>query len=145
MCAASVLVIYESINTIVDDAKYFTEKNSTRTLSEIDMSAFPIVVMIVTASSKAILFFLCRRVATPTMSALAADHRNDVASNIVALACGLVGKKKRRVESRANEVFLSGSFAYRNRINQRAIVVDPIGAIVISFYIITTWVRQAKG
>jgi hypothetical protein len=27
------------------------------------------------------------------MSALAADHRNDVASNIVALACGLVGRE----------------------------------------------------
>ena len=108
MCAASVLVIYESINTIVGDAKYFTEKNSTRTLSEIDMSAFPIVVMIVTAASKAILFFLCRQVNTPTMSALAADHRNDVVSNIVALGCGLIGKEKRRVESKANEIFFQG-------------------------------------
>lgn len=96
MCAASVLVIYESINTIVDDAKYFTETNSTHKLSEIDMSAFPVVVMVVTAVSKAILFFLCYRVDTPTMSALAADHRNDVASNIVALACGLIGKERER-------------------------------------------------
>lgn len=92
MCAASVLVIYESINTIIGDSKYFTETNSTNTLSEIDMSAFPIVVMIVTAVAKAILFFLCNRVDTPTMSALSADHRNDVVSNIVALACGLVGR-----------------------------------------------------
>lgn len=97
MCAASVLVIYESINTIISDAKYFTETNSTHTLSEIDMSALPIVVMIVTAMSKAILFFLCYRVDTPTMSALAADHRNDVASNIVALACGLVGNANERI------------------------------------------------
>jgi divalent metal cation (Fe/Co/Zn/Cd) transporter len=93
MCAASVLVVYESIDTIVSDSKYFTEKNTTHTLSEIDMSAFPIVVMIVTAVGKSILFFLCHRVDTPTMSALAADHRNDVASNIVALACGLVGRE----------------------------------------------------
>jgi divalent metal cation (Fe/Co/Zn/Cd) transporter len=91
MCAASVLVIYESINTIIGDAKYFTEKNTTETLSAIDMSAFPISTMIITAVSKAILFFLCHRVDTPTMSALAADHRNDVVSNIVALFCGLVG------------------------------------------------------
>jgi divalent metal cation (Fe/Co/Zn/Cd) transporter len=91
MCAASVFVIYESVNTIIQDAKYFTQKNSTETLSEIDMSAFPIVVMIVTAVGKAILYFLCHRVNTPTMSALAADHRNDVASNIAALVFGLIG------------------------------------------------------
>ena len=78
MCAASVLVIYESINTIINDAQYFTEKNTTKTLSEIDMSAFPISVMVITVVSKAILFFLCYRVKTPTMSALAEDHRNDV-------------------------------------------------------------------
>ena len=93
MCAASILVIYESVNTIMDDAKFFTETNSTHTLSEIDMSAFPIVVMIVTAAAKAVLFLLCRRVDTPTMSALAADHINDVASNTVALICGLIGMK----------------------------------------------------
>jgi divalent metal cation (Fe/Co/Zn/Cd) transporter len=91
MCAASVLVIYESITTIVDDAQYFSEKNTTKTLSEIDMSAFPISTMVITIVSKFILFFVCYRVKTPTMSALAEDHRNDVFSNIVALACGLVG------------------------------------------------------
>jgi divalent metal cation (Fe/Co/Zn/Cd) transporter len=93
MCAASVLVIYESINTIVNDAQYFTEKNTTKTLSEIDMSAFPVSIMTITIVSKAILFTLCHRVNTPTMSALSEDHRNDVASNIVALICGLVGIK----------------------------------------------------
>lgn len=41
--------------------------------------------------------------------------------------------------------FISGSFAYQNKINQKAIVVDPVGAILISFYIIVTWIRQAKG
>mgnify|MGYP002423620312 CR=1 FL=1 len=93
MIAASVLVIYESINTIVANTEFFTKQNTTRTLSAIAMSAFPIVVMVVTAVSKSILFFLCYRVDTPTMSALAEDHRNDVFSNIVALFCGLIGKK----------------------------------------------------
>jgi len=91
MCAASVLVIYESINTMVNDVQYFTETNTTKTLSEIDMSAFPIASIVITIVSKSILFILCRRFDTPTMSALAADHRNDVASNIVALVCGLIG------------------------------------------------------
>lgn len=93
MCAASVLVVYESINTIVGNAQYFTETNTTRTLSQIDMSAFPISVMVITAVSKSILFFLCCRVKTPTMSALSADHRNDVFSNLVALSCGLIGRE----------------------------------------------------
>jgi hypothetical protein len=38
-----------------------------------------------------VLFVLCYRVKNPTMYALAEDHRNDVASNIVALTCGLIG------------------------------------------------------
>lgn len=95
MCAASVLVIYESINTIVKDAQFFTEShNGTKELEFIDMSAFPIAVMSVTIVSKTILFLLCFRIPTPTMSALSADHRNDVFSNLVALFCGLVGEKK---------------------------------------------------
>ena len=34
---------------------------------------------------------LCYRIKNPTMYALAEDNRNDVASNIVALVCGLIG------------------------------------------------------
>jgi len=92
MCAASVLVIYESADVIINDVQYFTEKNTTKTLIDIDMSALPISVMVITAVSKAILFVFCYHIKTPTMSALAADHMNDVASNIVALGCGLIGK-----------------------------------------------------
>jgi len=92
MCAASVLVVYESINTIISDVQYFTEKNTTKTLIDIDMSVFPICIMVITAVSKAILFVFCYHIKTPTMSALAADHMNDVASNIVALICGLIGE-----------------------------------------------------
>lgn len=92
MCAASVMVIYNSINSITNDVAFFTETNTTKTLSEIDMSAIPLTVMCFTIVSKAVLFFLCYRIKNPTMSALAEDHRNDVASNIVALVCGLLGK-----------------------------------------------------
>ena len=55
MYVASVLVIYQSINTLVSNAQYFTETNTTSTLSDIDMSAFPISVMIITAITKSIL------------------------------------------------------------------------------------------
>lgn len=91
MCAASLFVIYESAITTIDDVRYFKEKNTTKTLVEINMSALPIIVMAVTAVGKFVLFFVCYRVKTPTMSALAADHQNDVLSNIVALVCGLIG------------------------------------------------------
>ena len=91
MCSASAFVIYESIETIISDVQYFTETNTTKTLTEINLSAFPITAMIVTAVSKTILFFLCHRVNTPTTAALSVDHRNDVASNMVALAFGLLG------------------------------------------------------
>jgi divalent metal cation (Fe/Co/Zn/Cd) transporter len=144
MCAASVLVVYESINTVVSNAQYFTETNTTKTLSEIDMSAFPISVMVITTVSKSILFFLCCRVKTPTMSALSADHRNDVFSNLVALSCGLIGRETFDGCDVVRRSSLSGSFAYRRKIDPRAIFVDPIGAILISFYIIFTWIRQAN-
>jgi hypothetical protein len=91
MCAASVSVIFQSITTVVSNAQYFTETNKTKTLSDIDMSAFPISIMVITSVTKSVLFFFCYRIKTPTLSALATDHRNDVASNIVALICGLIG------------------------------------------------------
>jgi len=138
------MVIYNSINTVTNDVAFFTETNTTKTLSGIEMGAFPVTVMCVTAISKPILFFLCYRVKNPTMSALAADHINDVVSNIVALVCGLVGKVKINLNLNIYIIF-KGSFAYKSRINQKAIFIDPIGAILISVYIISTWVRQANG
>ncbi|UJR28458.1 hypothetical protein I4U23_009698 [Adineta vaga] len=130
MCSASVQVIFESGEALEQDIDYFTHKNngsSTKTLPFIDMSILPIVSMVLTITSKAILFVLCYRIKNPTMYALAEDNRNDVASNIVALACGLIA-----------------THAYKGDIKQEAIVVDPVGAIVISVYIIIAWILQAN-
>ncbi|CAF2227103.1 unnamed protein product [Rotaria magnacalcarata] len=91
MGAASVLVIYESINRIANNAQYLPETNTKKTLTDIDMSAMTIAVMAITIVSKAILFALCCRIKLPAMTASATDHRNDVASNIAALFCGLIG------------------------------------------------------
>ncbi|CAF0944573.1 unnamed protein product [Rotaria sp. Silwood1] len=82
-------------------------------------------VVMCSASIEAILFILCHRINNPTMQALAEDNRNDVASNSVALVCGIIG-----------------SSALHQKIRQEAIVVDPIGAIIISIYIIVVWIRQ---
>ena len=40
-------------------------------------------------------------------------------------------------------VFLAYN-AYQNKIKQEAIVVDPVGAICISVYIIVAWILQAN-
>jgi len=114
MCSASVQIIFQSGQTLDQDVEYFTHRNnasSTHTLPHIDMSVVPIVAMVLTIGkldfllseknciisfkvSKAILFVLCYRVKNPSMYALAEDSRNDVASNIVALVCGLIGMIK---------------------------------------------------
>ncbi|CAM4810962.1 unnamed protein product [Rotaria magnacalcarata] len=119
MSAASVLVIYESINRIANNAQYLPETNTKKTLTDIDMSAMTIAVMAITIVSKAILFALCCRIKLPAMTASATDHRNDVASNIAALFCGLIA-----------------TYVYKNKINQKAIVIDPIGAILISILLL---------
>ena len=41
--------------------------------------------------TKLILYLVCRRYNTPTLKALTQDHKNDVFSNSVALACGYIG------------------------------------------------------
>lgn len=40
---------------------------------------------------KLVLYLLCRKVPSPTVQTLALDHRNDVASNAVAILCGYLG------------------------------------------------------
>jgi len=42
-------------------------------------------------AAKCVLFIVCRRIATPSAQVLALDHRNDVISNTVAVACGIIG------------------------------------------------------
>ncbi|CAF3742540.1 unnamed protein product [Rotaria socialis] len=109
MCAASVQVIFESVQTFADDIEYFTKpynQTSCKKLPDLDMSIVPIVVMVLTIVSKAVLFLLSYRIDNPTMSALAEDNRNDVASNIVALVCGLIGQVRHLTGVTAEPSFL---------------------------------------
>ncbi|CAF1103547.1 unnamed protein product [Rotaria sp. Silwood1] len=126
MVSASVQVIYESIQSLINYADHFT-KNSTD-LRHIDMGPAPISVMCVTIVCKAILSFLCYQISNPTMYAVAQDHRNDVFSNIVALACGIIASKAFDGSIKVKEI----------------VVIDPIGAILISFYIIFCWLGQLR-
>ncbi|CAF4682071.1 unnamed protein product, partial [Rotaria sp. Silwood2] len=126
MVSASVQVIYESIQSLINYVNYFTKKSTA--LRYIAMGPAPITVMCVTIVSKTILSFLCYQIANPTMYAVAQDHRNDVFSNIVALACGIIASKA-----------LDGSIKA-----QEVVVIDPIGAILISLYIIFCWLGQLR-
>lgn len=46
---------------------------------------------LMSTAAKLVLYIVCRRIATPSTQALALDHRNDVVSNTVAVACGIIG------------------------------------------------------
>jgi divalent metal cation (Fe/Co/Zn/Cd) transporter len=94
---------------------------------------------------KATLSFFCFQIANPTMQALGQDHRNDVFSNIAALVSGLVGKKEKY--SFVNLLCLKflAAKALDGSIKQKEVVVlDPIGAILISLYIIFCWLKQLR-
>jgi hypothetical protein len=60
MCSASVEVIFESGQTLIQDVQYFTQKNnvsSTNTLPDIDMSTLPIISMAITIGKLHFLLF----------------------------------------------------------------------------------------
>ncbi|KAI0217953.1 Metal tolerance protein 10 [Lamellibrachia satsuma] len=106
MALASVQMIREATQKIIQ----YTKSD----IVDLTFGIVPICICIGTIVLKLILFLLCRRHDSPSLQALALDHRNDILSNSVALACGLLG-------------YRVWSFA------------DPIGAIVISMYIIGSW------
>ncbi|CAF3567494.1 unnamed protein product [Rotaria socialis] len=127
MSSASIQVISEAAKRLLVYIRYMT--NHSNEMPEVTMNIkqpIPIIVMCLTIVLKIILYVSCRHVPVDTIKALAQDHRNDVLSNIVALISGL----------------LAGQAALR-QIDIRFIVIDPIGAIVISIYIIISWVLQA--
>ena len=47
-------------------------------------------------------------------------------------------------ESHEQRPFVLGSLAWSGRIDEKAVVVDPIGAIIISIYIIIAWILQGN-
>ncbi len=60
MCSASVEVIFESGQTLIQDVDYFTQKtngSSTNTLPDIDMSTLPIIAMAITIGKLHFLLF----------------------------------------------------------------------------------------
>ncbi|CAF1135380.1 unnamed protein product [Adineta steineri] len=127
MCSASVQVLSEAIQRLFIYIKYFT--NHTNDISDVNMNIkqpIPIIIMCITIMIKIILYFSCRNIPIETVKALAQDHRNDILSNCIALISGLIAGQ-----------------TVSQQINIRFIMIDPIGAIIISIYIIISWIHQA--
>ncbi|CAF0988981.1 unnamed protein product [Rotaria sp. Silwood1] len=153
MCSASIQVISESLQTTVNDIKMLRKypSNSSEYVHPINMTTLPVAIMGTTIGNsvlffrfkfvsytdhidlflvlKLILFILCSRETSETLNVLAQDHRNDVFSNSIALICGIFG-----FLSRKNPM----------RFPAYLVLADSIGAILISIYILITWIRQAN-
>lgn len=84
-----------------------------------NINFFSGTIIVLTIILKGILFLLCIQVDSASVKALATDHRNDVASNIATLIFGLLG-----------------TYVVK--------VLDPIGALLLSVYIIFNWVLVAR-
>ncbi|CAF4252596.1 unnamed protein product, partial [Rotaria magnacalcarata] len=125
MCSASIQVISESLQTTMDDVQMLRKypSNSSEYVHPINMTAFPVSIMGITIGLKLILFLLCSRESSETLNALAQDHRNDVFSNAMALVCGILGFMAKK-----NPI----------RYPSALVLTDPIGAILISVYIVIT-------
>lgn len=115
MGMASLQLLKEAVGKIVS---LYSGSMSPPTVDYITISITGFTIVI-----KFVLFVLCRRVKTPTVQALAQDHRNDVLSNTLAIVCGYIGS--REIQKEIGEKCL--------------IYADPIGAIIISLYIAITW------
>ncbi|KAL4221373.1 hypothetical protein ACF0H5_019631 [Mactra antiquata] len=116
MSVASLQIIKEALTKIVGLA------NDTQSPPKMDW--ITIGISSATVIVKLVLFLLCRRIPHPTVQALAMDHRNDVLSNSVAIVFGYIGSQE--MQQRVNV----GGLVY----------LDPIGAILISIYIIGNWI-----
>jgi len=79
------------------------------------INIFSGTIIVLTVVLKGSLYVLCKQVKNPSVQALAVDHRNDVAFNLATLVFGLLG-----------------TYVYPN--------LDPIGAILLAFYIIINWI-----
>lgn len=91
--------------------------------AQVDFTFFTIALLVSTILAKLALWIYCAAFAShsPTLYTLAADHRNDVLSNGVALVAALIAWRWEEAWS-----------------------ADPIGAILMSVYIVWNWSATAS-
>uniref|UniRef100_A0A0K0DM29 ZT_dimer domain-containing protein n=1 Tax=Angiostrongylus cantonensis TaxID=6313 RepID=A0A0K0DM29_ANGCA len=115
MGVASVQLIFGAISRIA--AAYHYHVYGVGEEPVLDVSIVTVSIMVATVAVKFILFCICQKYKLdPSIKVLAMDHRNDCLSNTVALACAWLGKL----------------YWY---------YLDPIGGILVSLYILYTWVN----
>ncbi|WKX99110.1 hypothetical protein Q1695_014189 [Nippostrongylus brasiliensis] len=115
MGVASVQLIFDAIRRIA--VAYQFHMHGIGAQPELDVSLTTVCIMIATVIVKFSLFCICQKYKSdPSIAVLAMDHRNDCLSNTVALACAWLGTL----------------YWY---------YFDPIGAILVSIYILYTWVN----
>ncbi|XP_064598795.1 uncharacterized protein LOC135465484 [Liolophura sinensis] len=119
MAVASLQIIKESVTKMISLA------GGADSLPNMDIAT--IAIALSTVVVKFILYMVCRKVDSPSIQALALDHRNDVLSNTIALIFGYIGSAELREKS--------GILQLAH--------LDPIGAILISLYIIINWGNTA--
>ncbi|CAD6188550.1 unnamed protein product [Caenorhabditis auriculariae] len=87
---------------------------------KLDVTWVSVAIMAVTIVVKIVLYIICQKYKKDaSIAVLALDHRNDCISNTVALTCAWLGT----------------SLSY---------YMDPVGAILVSLYILYTWVNTGK-
>lgn len=110
----AVIMAVASIQVIITSVTKIIEQSA-----DPDISVPTIAIIGGTVLIKVALFLYCKHVKKPSTDVLAQDHRNDVVSNLFALGFGYIGYK---VWSNA----------------------DPLGAILISLYIVIGWYKTGK-
>ena len=80
MFAAAAQVIVQAIQTLADIQNF-----------DLVLNLVTGIILTSTIIVKLFLWLLCRRFRSPSVRALAADHRNDVFSNIIGFAAALIG------------------------------------------------------
>uniref|UniRef100_A0A8R1HZK6 ZT_dimer domain-containing protein n=1 Tax=Caenorhabditis japonica TaxID=281687 RepID=A0A8R1HZK6_CAEJA len=132
MGMASVLLIIQSVGRI----NAATEVGQRE---EIDVSWPTIGIMLTTIFIKFTLFLVCQKYKTnPSIKVLSLDHRNDCISNSVALACAWIAYHYSSKNGQPTGLTMFG-MCPANGCDMY--YLDPIGAIVVSIYILYTWIR----
>lgn len=129
----SIVMGFASFQLIIESCKRIIKQDL-----EIEMDITSAAIMVFTIIAKSILVLICKRYdSDPSIRVLAQDHRNDCLSNTVALLCaGLSPRPDALGEKYYNLAGMESPGWLR--------YLDPIGAIIVSVYIIHTWWGTGK-
>ncbi|KAK4689690.1 hypothetical protein P7C73_g421, partial [Tremellales sp. Uapishka_1] len=104
----------------------------------VDLSAIGISTMLATIVIKLVLWLWCARIPSSGVQALAQDAENDVFFNVISLAFPVgIGGLAAYIQTDAFPKFVGKLLHWR--------LLDPIGGMVLSTYIIFEWVKTLLG